>query len=152
MIWIHILSLSICYFILPSDRKFFFFFPLFAFFTGPLTALDISISVALTVGSYLWAVAFIIHYSNLSLKSHKVFLIISILPLFQSHELMIYMSFFFIALCLLKSKKETDKLNRHLLLLCICYFIFLFMFYTFDLFYFQENMGGGQKRKKEFIF
>ena len=139
MIWIHILALFICYFILPIGSKFPFFFPLFAFFTGPLTAFSFSISVALSLCSYLWAVAFIIHYSNLSFRSHKVLFVLSILLLFQSHELMSYMSLFFIGLCLLKYKKEKIEFNRYLILACICFFVFIFIYHTFDLFYLEGN-------------
>ena len=140
LIWIHIPALFLCYFILPAWNKLPFIFPLIAFFTGPLTAFNISKSVALSVGSYLWAVAFIIYYSNLSLKSHRVLLFLSILPLFQSHELMSYMSLFFILLCFLKTKKEKIELNRYLILACICFFIFLFGYHSFDLFYLDGDI------------
>ena len=141
MIWIHIPALFICYFILPARGKLPFIFPLFAFFTGPLTAFNFSISAGLSLVSYLWAVAFIIYYSDLSLKSHRALMILSILPLFRSHELMSYMSLFFILLCFLKYKKEKVEINRYLILACICFFIFIFVYHAFDLFYLDGNSG-----------
>ena len=136
LIWIHIPSLLVCY--LMTHRKISFFFPLFAFFTGPLTAFSASISVALSLCSYLWAVCFIIYYSDLSLRSHKTLLTLSFLPLFQSHEMMCYMSLFLMGLCFLKLKKEKDKINRHLILTCIGFLGFLFAYHTFDLIFLEE--------------
>ena len=136
LIWIHIPSLLVCY--LMTHRKISFFFPLFAFFTGPLTAFNLSISVALSLCGYLWAVCFIIYYSDLSLRSHKTLLILSLLPLFQSHEMMCYMSLFLMGLCFLKLKKEKDKINRHLILTCIGFLGFLFAYHTFDLIFLEE--------------
>ena len=57
LIWIHIFSLLGCYFILPKQQKNMIFFPLFAFFIGPVISLHISISVGLSVCSYVWLLA-----------------------------------------------------------------------------------------------
>ena len=113
LIWIHIVSLLGCYFILPRNKKNMIFFPLFAFFTGPIPSLHISISVGLAVCSYVWLLAYVIYYSDLSNIIHKTLLFIVPLPLLLSYESMSYMAWPLIALCLHKSK--TEKLNKGLL-------------------------------------
>ena len=130
--WIHVFSLLGCYLILPKGKKIFFIFPLFAFFTGPLTALGISVSVALSVCSYVWFSAFVIHYSDLSLIRHKILFIIAPIPLFLSHELMSYMAWPLIGLCVLKYKKESSVFNRYLIQLCVSFFLFVSFFYFID--------------------
>ena len=102
LVWIHIFSLIGCWLILPKDRKSFIFFPLFAFCCGPLIALEHSISTSLSAFSYVWFMAFVIYYSDLSLKMHKALLFLTPLPLFLSYELMSYASLLLIFLCLLK--------------------------------------------------
>ena len=132
LIWIHILSILGCYFILPKDKKHLLFFPLFGFFTGPLVALGVSISASLVVCSYIWLVAFMIHYSNLSSRLHSLLLFFISLPLFLSHEVLFYMSWFLIYLVLQKRKNFlTEWLYYYLiLLLLICSFLScLFIFF-----------------------
>ena len=114
-IWIHIFSLLGCYLILPENKKNLIFFPLFAFFTGPVVSLTVSISVALSVCSYVWLTAYIIHYSNLSNKIHKILLVIIPLPLILSHELMSYMAWPLIVLCWYKNNTEKDLFNKFLI-------------------------------------
>jgi len=120
----HILSLSICYFILPLKNKKLIFFPLFAFATGPLTTLGISVSVALSVCSYVWMTVYVIYYSNLSNKIHQALFIIIPLPLLLSHELMAYMAWPIIGLCLLKAKAETHLFNNLIIKFIIAFFIY----------------------------
>ena len=115
LIWIHFFSITGCYFILPKRKKRLIFFPLFAFATGPLIALSLSISVSLVVFSYIWLTAFVIHYSNLSLIRHKFLFILTPVPLFLSHELMSYMAWPLIYLCLLKIKTEHSAINKKLI-------------------------------------
>lgn len=115
LIWVHIISIVGCFLILPKDKKQLLFFPLFGFLTGPLPALGMSVSMALSVCSYVWLVAFIIYYSNLSIWNHRLFVALAPLPLILSHELMSYMAFPLIALCIVKYKKEPGFLNRKLI-------------------------------------
>lgn len=134
LVYIHIFSFIGAYLILPHDKKQFLFFPLLAFFLGPITALGVSISASLSVCSYLWFQAFTIHYSNLSLKKHQITLILSPLPLFLSHELMSYMAWPLIALSVLKLKNEKEPLNRFLLMavsgcLIVISILSLFLFF-----------------------
>ena len=107
LIWVHILSFLGCYFILPKNRKHLIFFPLFAFFAGPVISLHISISEALSVCSYVWFTAYTIYYSNLSNKIHKFLFLVVPLPLILSHELMSYMAWPLIILCW--HKKQNRK-------------------------------------------
>ena len=105
LLWIHLISLIGCWFILPKDKKRFIFFPLFGFFSGPVLALDISISVALSVCSWVWLTVFVIYYSDLSKTAHKILFFIVPLPLLFSHEMMSYAAWPLIGLCLYKYKK-----------------------------------------------
>ena len=125
LIWIHILSILGCYFILPKSKKFFIFFPLLAFATGPLIALSLSISVSLVVFSYTWFVAFIIYYSNLSIKIHKILFLTAPLPLLFSHELMSFMAWPLIYLCLLKMKPINVKPRNKILIIFVIKILFL---------------------------
>lgn len=132
LIWIHIISIIGCYLILPKDKKYFLFFPLFAFFTGPLTAFGISISASLSVCSYIWLVAFVIYYSNLSNKWHCILLFLTITPLILSHEKLFYMSWFLIYLIWQKKREFPNKWLYHYLLsfLSICsFFSLVFIFF-----------------------
>lgn len=109
LIWIHPISFIGSYFILPKNKKFYLFFPLFAFFTGPLTAFGVSISASLSVFSYIWFVFFTVYYSNLSTQSHQILFLLTPLPLLFSHEMMSYMAWPLILLCLLKIKTSKEK-------------------------------------------
>ena len=134
LIYVHIFSFLGCYLILPKTHKKLIFFPLFAFITGPLTVLGISVSVAFSVFSYIWFTAFVIYYSNLSLKLHRIIFFIAPLPLILSHEMISYMAWPLIALCILKEKNENNLFNKFIikfmvgffLLLSIINFIFIF--------------------------
>ena len=126
LIWIHFLAFAGCYLILPKDKKYMLFFPLFAFFVGPVTGFGASISASLSVFSWIWLTAFVIHYSNLSLKWHKIIFFITPLPLFLSHEMMSYMAWPLIALSILKIKKQTLFISR-LFLTHIGLFAFMYV-------------------------
>ena len=115
LVWIHIVSILGCYFILPANKKYFLFFPLLAFIVGPVTALGVSISASLSVFSYIWFSSFVIYYSNLSIKIHKILFILTPLPFILSHEMMSYMSLFLTYLCLIKFSKETVNFNKNLI-------------------------------------
>ena len=117
LLWIHILSFIGCYFILPKHKKDFIFFPLMGFVFGPMPSLGLSISVSFLVCSFIWMTAFIIYYSNLSIKSHKILFIISISGLFFSHEMMSYMAWPLIFLCFYKLK--LTKTNKPVIYLAI---------------------------------
>ena len=123
LIWIHIISFLGCYFILPKKKKHYIFFPLFAFFNGPLTAFGDSISASLSVCSYIWLPAFVMYYSDLSLKRHKIFFLLTPLPLLLSHELMSYMAWPLIYLCVLKLHNQNEFLSKSLIKLLIAFFI-----------------------------
>jgi len=110
LIWIHIISFLGCYFILPERKKYYIFFPLLAFYTGPLTALGISISASLSVFSYVYLTAFVIHYSDFSIKTHKLLFFLTPIPLFLSHEMMSYMAWPLIYLSLLKLNRQQNYL------------------------------------------
>ena len=112
LIWIHIISIVGCFLILPKNKKELLFFPLFAFLTGPLLALSVSVSMALSVCSYVWLTAFVIYYSDLSFWKHRFFFTLVPLLLLLSHELMSYMAFPLIALCVSKYQKESNFLNK----------------------------------------
>lgn len=106
LIWMHIFSLAFSYIILPKNKKYFIFFPLMGFVFGPMTSLGLSISVSFIVSSYVWMLAFITHYSNLSFKWHKIAFIFTICTSFLSHELMSYMAWPLILLCIFKLKND----------------------------------------------
>ena len=112
LLWLHILAFLSIYFILPKEKKEYLFFPLMGFILGPMGVMGLSISVSFLTYSCIWAVAFIIHYSNLSIRWQKVFFIISILFLFFSHEMMSYMAWFLIYLCYKKSLLEKSLFNK----------------------------------------
>ena len=126
LVWIHILSIGGCWLILPKEKKNYIFFPLFAFLVGPLTALDHSISVSLSVFSYVWFMTFVVYYSDLSLNRHKILFLLTPLPLLLSHELMSYASLFLIFICLLKRKHESVKINKILITSLILFFTVTF--------------------------
>ena len=148
LVYIHLVSFIGAYLILPHNKKQFLFFPLFAFFLGPITALGASISASLSVCSYLWFQAFTIHYSNLSLKKHRITLGLSLLPLFLSHELMSYIAWPLIALSVLKLKNEKELLNRFLLMTASGYLIVISLLSLFLVFF--PNLSELSNRK-EFI-
>ena len=111
LLWVHLFSFFGCYLILPKHKKYFILFPLISFILGPMTSLGLSISVSFIVSSYIWMTAFIIYYSNLSLKSHKFIFILSLFFSFFSHEMMSYMAWPLIYLCFSKIQKtEKNKL------------------------------------------
>ena len=125
LIWIHILSLIGCYIILPKNKKQWIFFPFFSFFIGPVNALSISVSVALSVCSYVWLTAFVIYYSDLSCKMHKALFFIIPLPLLLSHEMMSYMAWPLIILCWHKTKEAQCYFSKGLIV-----FIMIFLVIT----------------------
>ena len=129
LIYIHIIALVGCYLILPKNQKKLIFFPLFAFLTGPMAVFGISVSVALSVCSYIWLTVFVIYYSDLSIKTHKIIFCLVPLPLFLSHELMVYMTWPLIALCFLKDKKELKSENKFLIRIMIGFLIMIAFFY-----------------------
>ena len=106
LIWVHIFSFFGSYLILPKNKKHFIFFPLMGFVFGSMTSLGLSISVSFIVSSYVWMLAFIIHYSNLFIIIHKFIFILSICISFFSHELMSFMSWPLIYLCVFKLRKN----------------------------------------------
>ena len=128
IISIHIPALFFCYLILPQDKKEMIFFPLFAFLVSQAVSLGISISISISVCSYIWFIVFLIHYSNLNKKSHKLLFILAPIPLLLSHELMIYISLFYIFLSLLKHKHEKSLINKIIIKLIIIFFIVVFIF------------------------
>ena len=134
LIWVHIISLIGCFFILPKGRKNLLFFPLFAFLTGPLTALGISVSQGLSVCSYIWLVAFVLYYSDLSLWKHRLLFFLTPFPLLFSHELISYMAFPLIALSILKHQNESALLNK-LLIKITTGVLILSSFFAFFLFF-----------------
>ena len=135
LIWMHIISFVGCWLILPKNKKAFIFFPLFAFLVGPLTALSHSISVSLSVFSYVWLTTFVIYYSNLSLARHRVFFLLVPFPLLLSHELMSYASLFLIFLCLLKRSSETEPVNKTIITSLILFFIVTFFIALYFIFF-----------------
>ena len=129
LIWIHLLSIIGCWLILPKNKKSYIFFPLFAFLIGPLTSLDQSISVSLSVFSYVWFTAFVIYYSDLSINKHKFLFVLIPLPLCLSHELMSYAALFLIFLCLgrlLREKNKTTSLDKIMVISLILFLIATF--------------------------
>ena len=106
LVWIHAFSLIGCYFILPKNKKNMIFFPLLGFWTGSVISLHLSISVGLSACSYIWLVAYIIYYSDLSNKIQKAFFFIAPLPLILSYESMSYMAWPLIALCGYRRKEK----------------------------------------------
>lgn len=148
LIYIHLISFIGAWLILPHHKKQFLFFPLIAFFLGPITAFGASISASLSVCSYLWFQAFTIYYSDLSLKKHQIILALSPLPLFLSHELMSYMAWPLIALSILKLKSEKDPLNKFLLRLISGFFVVISLTSLFLLIF--PNLSELPNRK-EFI-
>ena len=113
LVWIHILSLIGCFFILPHEKKQLLLFPLLFFIAGPLTALGVSVSTSLSVSSYLWLSSFVIYYSDLSKVRHQLLFLIIPLPLLLSHEMMSYMAPFLIFLCVLKLHCNFKESNIH---------------------------------------
>ena len=142
LVSLHILSLVACYLILPDGKKELVFFPLFAFLTGPATSLGISVSVALSACSYIWFISFLIYYSDLNYKFHKVLFVLCPLPLFLSHELMIYASLFLMVLCFLKYKEENIFFNRALISLMTSFFITTFVYSCFFMLFTGEVSGN----------
>ena len=135
LVWIHLISFLGCYLILPVSKKNMIFFPLFAFLTGPVTALGLSVSASLSVCSYIWFIAFLIYYSNLSIKAHKIFFILAPLPLLLSHELMSYMAWPLIFLCIFKLKKEDNILNYFLIKYLISFLLVCSLLSIFFIFF-----------------
>ena len=125
LIWTHIFSFLGCWLVLPRNKKYFLFFPLFAFLTGPLTGLGLSVSTSLSVFSYIWLSAFIIYYMSLSSKFNKTVFILSFLPLFLSHEMMSYMAWPLIYLCSLKLRNENNRANKLLIQAVILFLVLI---------------------------
>ena len=131
LIWIHILSFIGCYLILPKKKKHMIFFPLFAFFAGPAVSLHLSISAALSVCSYVWLIAYMIYYSDLSQKIHRTLFFILPLPLILSHELMSYMAWPLIYFCWQKNKTEENLFNKSLIGFTMIYLFIASVVQTF---------------------
>ena len=125
LVWIHIISFFISYLILPREKKHYIFFPLLGFLTGPLTAFSLSVSSSLSVFSYVWLVAFVIHYSDLSSIKHKLFFFLLPIPLIFSHEMMSYMAWPLIYLALLKLKKIKNSLMSKIITKIIISYLFI---------------------------
>lgn len=125
LIWVHIFSVFGCYLILPKDKKYYIFFPLLAFLVGPATGLAISVSTSLSAFSYVWLTAFVIHYSHFSKISHKILFFLTPIPLFLSHEMMSYMAWPLIYLCVLKIRTQNKAENKSLLMLIISFLLFV---------------------------
>ena len=125
LVWIHIVSFFGAYLILPREKKHYIFFPLLGFLTGPLTSFGLSISSSLSVFSYVWLTAFVIHYSNLSFIKHKLFFLLTPAPLFLSHEMMSYMSWPLIYLALLKLKEIKNSSMNKLIIKAVVSFLFV---------------------------
>ena len=119
LIWIHIISLAGCYFILPAKKKSFLFFPLFGFLSGPLTGLGASISASLSVFSYIWFAAFVFYYADLSSKTERIVFLFAPIPLLFSHEMMLYMAWPLIYLCLIRLKSRPDYWSRSAIMLAL---------------------------------
>ena len=141
LIWIHIISITGCFLILPKGYKNLLFFPLFAFLTGPMTGLGMSASVGLSVCSYIWLTAFILYYSDLSLLRHRLLFFLVPFPLLLSHELTSYMALPLVALCILKYQKESVWFNKLLIKIAtgililsslLAFFLFFLQDITFD--------------------
>ena len=115
LIWVHIISIVGCFLMLPKGHKNLLFFPLLAFLTGPMTGLGISISVGLSVCSYIWLTTFVIYYSDLSLLRHRLLFVLVPFPLLFSHELTSYMALPLVALCVFKYQKESGFSNKLLI-------------------------------------
>ena len=141
LVWMHIISIVGCWFVLPKNKKSFLFFPLFAFLIGPLTALDHSISVSLSVFSYVWLTAFALYYSDLSNKIHKLAFIIIPLPLILSHELMSYASLFLIFILLKKDNFQKTFINKVVIRSMILFFIIVFCI-TYYFIFIPESYGN----------
>lgn len=109
LLWLHILAFIVCYLILPKEKKEYLCFPLLGFVLGPMASMGLSIYVAFLTYSWIWAVAFIIHYSNLSVKRQKIFFIASISALFFSHEMMSYMAVPLVFFCFKKLNQDNKK-------------------------------------------
>ena len=144
LMWIHVISLFGCWFVLPKDKKHFIFFPFFGFFTGPALSLTISISVALSVCSYVWMTAFFIYYLDLRKKVHKLLFFLAPLPLLLSHELMSYMAWPLIALCLYKHRKEKNLFNKRWIGLIAAYLLIVSLVQVSMLFFNKEIRQGGE--------
>ena len=138
LIYIHILTFLFCFWFLPKDKKNFIFFPLFSFLTGHFILLNISVSVAFSLSSYLWIVSFIIYYIDLSKRSHKALFLIAPIPLLLSHEMISYFSWFLIFLTLFKLQSSSQKnqvFEKSFIPLFICFLIMV----SFLGFYFILN-------------
>lgn len=138
LICLHLASFIFCFLILPPNKKHFMFFPFFYFLTGPFFLLDISVSVAFSVSSWLWLTAFIIHYTDLSKMSHKALFLATPMPLLLSHEMMSFLSWALIALCLFKYKNSKGR-NQKFEKLFISFSIVFFVFVSFLQSYFILN-------------
>ena len=103
------------------------FFPIFSFIIGHLTGLGASIAPSHSVYSYIWFFTFMIYYSNLSLKSHRVFLILSCVPLLLSHEMMSYVVWSLIFLCFLKMKLQKNNEFKNLIKVIISFLTLTFL-------------------------
>jgi len=152
LIYIHILSWILCFLILPKNKKEFIFFPLFSFLTGAFLLLDISVSVALSVCSYLWLVAFMISYFDFSKKIHQFSFFVFAFPLILSHEMMSYLSLFFVFLILVKLKRRIKHTNLQTLFLPLLFFLFLCFLQSFLLFHSLDKSNFNQFQKNLFSF
>lgn len=128
LVWIHIFSILGCWLILPKDKKNYIFFPLFAFLVGPLTSLDHSVSVSLSVFSYVWLTTFTVYYSDLSLRKHKLLFLIIPFPLLLGHELMSYTSLFLIFLCFLKIRQQQKIIINKIIITSLTLFFIITCF------------------------
>lgn len=157
LIWIHALSIGACFLMLPKDQKSLLFFPLFAFLTGPMTGLGISVSAGLSVCSYVWLIAFVIYYSDLSLLRHRLAFVFGSFLLLFSHELTSYMALPLIGLCIFKYQKESDFLNRFFIfftagILVLSSFLAFFLFFSHNTVFDNRKSFMTSLKDLEFIY
>lgn len=134
--WVFVVSLAVCYVVLPKDKKYLFFFPLAQWLFGILVGIGQPTTCMLDFVSYFWAVLFVLLYAPLSSWwSRTVFLIFSI-PLMLSHEFIGVLGLVLAGFAYLRWLKEEKGLRAILTvfiiwcLLCSILGVYFFVFPT----------------------
>lgn len=106
--WLHVVSLAVCYFVLPREKKRLFLFPLCQWFFGVALAIGQPTTATLGFISYFWAILFVVSYSSLqSLLSKGLFVLLS-LPLIFSHEYVCILGLVLAGVALFRAHHESE--------------------------------------------
>jgi len=107
--WISVLSLIICYYVLPPDKKGLYFFPLSQWVLGVTPGIGQPTACLVNAVSYYWLVLFFLLYVPLNTFRTRFAFVLLSTPLFLSNELIFVIGIIFALVALNRAKKEEGR-------------------------------------------